>query len=136
MKKLIAPTIASFILAGCFAPSKNISCMTEKGVSEWSDGSIENLRNVAGKYDFIWNEGNNSVQVRVMQKGQYEEIEVPATLNGTDLTFSAGKISNTINTANGNLLQTTTGSGPLNRYDGDNAEGTFVIKVEGTCSGF
>jgi hypothetical protein len=127
--QLIAPTLVFTILAGCSAPPKNISCMYEKGTTEWSDGSTKNITSNLGTDTFTWNESDNSVQVKVMQGGKYEEIKVPATLNGTDLAFSApNRTSYIINTTSGKVFTTTTGE--------DSEDGTFVMKYEGTCSGF
>lgn len=126
----ITSTFISFaIVAGCSAPPKNISCINEKGVTEWSDGSIQNQTSSLGTETFTWFKNDSLVEVSVMQDGNMEKIKVPATLNGTDLVFSATKGSSyIINTINGKINSTTTG---------DNIEdGKYVMKTEGTCNGF
>ena len=127
--QLIASTLVSFVIvSGCSASSKNISCINEKGATEWSDGSIQNQTSNLGTETFTWFKGDDLVEVSVMRDGNMEKTKVPATLNGTDLVFSASKKSSfIINTSNGKMISTTTGDSP---------DGKFVLKMEGTCNGF
>ena len=127
--QLIVPTLVSFaIVSGCSSSSKNISCMYEKAATEWSDGSIQNQTSNLGTDTFTWFKGDGLVEVSVMRNGNMEKTKVPATLNGTDLVFSASKEgSYIINTSNGKMISTITGDSP---------DGKFVLKTEGTCNGF
>ena len=69
----------------------------------------------------------NIVEVSVLQAGTQTKVEVPASLNGENLVFSANSISYIVNTSTGKSDITSTGDSP---------DGSFVMNMEGSCVGF
>lgn len=105
----------------------SISCVNEKGSTEWEDGSIQKLTSNLGAEVFVWNKEKKVVEVSAMRGGAQVKVEVPASLNGSDLVFSANSISYILNTSTGKSSITSTGS---------SLDGNFVTRMEGSCVGF
>ena len=65
-----------------------ISCLNEKAVTEWSDGSTQNPTSNLATETFTWFKNNKLIEVSNLRDGNNEKIKVPAILNGTDLVLS------------------------------------------------
>lgn len=104
-----------------------ISCMNEKGSTEWSDGTTQKLTNSLGTENYTWYKDKNIVEVFTMQNGNQTTVKVPASLNGENLVFSQNNFSYIINTSNGKSKTTVTSDSP---------DGPYVMRIEGTCIGY
>lgn len=104
-----------------------ISCMNEKGSTEWSDGTTQTLTNNLGIETFTWYKDKKIVEVSAMQNGIQSTAKVPASLNGENLVFSRNNFSYIINTSNGKKKTTVTGDSP---------DGPYVLRMEGSCTGY
>lgn len=125
---IVAAPISISLFFGKKDVGMKISCMNEKAVTEWNDGSTQNPTNNLGTETFTWFKNDKLIEVSNVSDGSNKKTKVPVILNGTDLVFSANKqTSFIINNANGKLISTTIG---------DSVDGKYIMKMEGTCSGF
>ena len=126
---IVVLTALGFVACSALNPKTkyNISCINERGSTEWEDGSTQKMPSNLGTEVFVWDKDRNVVQVSSLQGGAQGKIEVPASLNGENLVFSANSISYIVNTSDGKSSITSTGASP---------DGNYIMRIEGKCIGF
>ena len=121
-------TVLGFAACSTLIPKTEykISCMNEKGSTEFSDGTTQALTNNLGTETYTWykEKNKNTVGVYTMQKGEKIMVKVPASLNGENLVFSYNRFSYIINTSNGRSKTTVVGN---------SSDGPYTMRFEGTC---
>jgi hypothetical protein len=129
--RFVVMVLIAFGSAACSSSESktelSISCVNERGSTQWSDGSVQQLTNNLGTEVFTWKKDKNVVETSVLQAGVQNKVEVSASLSGDNLVFSADSISYVVNTSTGKINITSTGDSP---------DGSFVMKMEGSCVGF
>jgi len=125
---IVAAPISISLFFGKKDVGMKISCMNEKGLTQWSDELVPINQKVLGTERFTWFKNDKLIEVPILRDGNNEKTKVPTILNGTDLVFSVNnRTSYVINIASGELISTTTGDG---------VDGKYIMQMEGTCSGF